>query len=402
MTVDDYDVAVIGAGMSGLLLTWLLARAEFRVALIERQEPNLQCLADQPPGRVSALNANIVTFLKQCGLWELCHHQSHTPLRKMHVWDHQGGGEVSFDSAEIARPNLACVTTNQELVRMLWGQVKDHANVTLLCPQTVAKVEVNEREVNVVTDTQHLKARLLVGADGAQSWLRQQLPFITRERAYQQRALVATVASSQPHRQVALQSFLPSGPLGVLPLAHENQSSIVWSSDTKVAHELLSMPVTDFNQRLSEALQYRWGDMELVSELKSFPLVERSLQTPFYKSVVLIGDAAHTIHPLAGQGANCGLQDAIWLADILMKGRDLLVSEFGNERLLARYWRRRQVDYQFLRTSMRFFADFFHGTQSLNVSTRSAGLSAVNQWPCIKKKMMQIMTSLGQLPICSK
>ena len=360
----NHTVVIVGAGMSGLLLAKLLSDAKFRVRIIEKKTPTFD-EGNPISGRVSALNANIVEYLKRIGVWQQCQTGRLSMLSKMRVWDHCGGGEVEFDSASVAKPYLACVVENSELTRALWQSLQDAPDVKIETQQEVVSIEVKPNEALIETSMGKVVARLVVGSDGALSTMRSRLPLFCHETSYQQTALVAAVESERPHYNVALQSFLPTGPLGVLPLAHSHHESFVFSCENNHAQKLLSMHKTEFNRELEAALQSRYGQLQLLNPIQSFPLVERYMSQPYYRSAVLIGDAAQTIHPLAGQGANSGLQDAIWLAHTLIQSRRHFFSEESVEPLLASYWRLRECEHVFLRQTMKTFSRLYRGTPDI-------------------------------------
>ncbi len=395
----NHTVVIVGAGMSGLLLAKLLSDAQFQVRMIEKKQPKFNIDDDTISGRVSALNANIVEYLKKIGVWQQCRASRFSTLSKMRVWDHCGGGEVEFDSASVAKPYLACVVENKELIRSLWQLLQDAPNVQIETQQEVVSIDVKANEASIETPTGKVDARLVVGADGALSTMRRHLPLFCRVTPYQQTALVAAVESEYPHHNVALQSFLPTGPLGVLPLANPHHESFVFSCENSYAHKLLSMDRTEFNRELESALQCRYGKLQLLNPLQSFPLVERHMSQPYHESVVLIGDAAQTIHPLAGQGANSGLQDAIWLAHTLIQSRRHFFSEESVEPLLAAYWRRRQCEHVFLRQTMKAFSQLYAGDATYKVRVRSGALVWCNRLQLLKNEIMKMMIGLGGLPV---
>ena len=187
----------------------------------------------------------------------------------------------------------------------------------------------------------------------------------------------------------------------MLPLSDSYQSSFVWSGYDEYVDELMQLSPLEFGQRMSRVLGYKLGNMTLLTERMRFPLVERSLDQPYFESVVLIGDAAHTIHPLAGQGANCGLQDAIWLSHCYQEWCGLKARKAaGLQRMFSTYFRRRKDDYDFLRFSMRCFSDGFGDQAAFAITARSALMSVADQWGWAKGKMMSVMAELGQLPPC--
>jgi 2-octaprenylphenol hydroxylase len=341
------SVKIIGAGMVGLALANKLAQAGIAVQLIERQQPNLKF----EPGeamRVSALSLASRDLLKSLSVWDKLRRPCVEPFSKIQAWTESNNGEINFDAADSGKKYLAYVVENREIVRVLWERaVKDK----------LINIDIGE---NQELKIEHQDEQLIVGADGARSQVRAAAGIDFKERSYGQHAVVARVHSHKPHRNIAYQNFLKTGPLGILPLHEPHLESIVWSADDAYAEELMAMDEAKFNMVLSNALDLRLGKLTVHGERQLFPLVMRHANAYIKPGIVLIGDAAHTIHPLAGQGVNLGFKDVMVLAECLITAhkKGLPLSALN---ILRPYERRRKADNCKMLAAMQLFRN--HGYQ---------------------------------------
>ncbi len=312
---QHYDVIIAGAGMVGAALACALANSPLRIALLERRPPS-------PPGdhiglRVSAIAPASQRILQRLGAWPEGHPRL-SPYREMRVRDASGGAGIHFDSAELGTPQLGWIVENQLLQFNLWRRAAAHANIDLLCPAQLTDLQVDNSPAQLrLDDGVRLTAALLIGADGARSRVRELAGIELYQRDYRQSAVVATVATAKPHRETAWQCFLPTGPLAFLPLA-DGRCSIVWSTRTKLAEALLALDEAAFNARLGAAFVHDLGAVHVDSQRVAFPLHLQHARRYVQPGLALIGDAAHVVHPLAGQGVNLGLLDAASLAQVLL------------------------------------------------------------------------------------
>ena len=305
-------IAIIGAGMVGLSLANRLAQENVDVIVYESQHP----LKRKPSNRVSAINLVSCDFLKELGAWQQLQQTSVTPFSKMQVWCVDSAAEITFDACEVGRKQLGFIVENDEMVRVLWGMAEAHDQIELRCPQSLTELP---------------KADLVIGADGGRSWVRDQAGIAFSERAYGQEALVAVLKTTKPHANTAYQAFSSTGPLGVLPLDDPHHVSIVWSADYTKARALQAMTDARFAMAFTNMMHEKLGRCQLISKRQVFPLTMRHAQQYLKDNVVLVGDAAHSIHPLAGQGVNLGFADAASLAQ-----------QFESQRSLRRFERERK------------------------------------------------------------
>jgi 2-octaprenyl-3-methyl-6-methoxy-1,4-benzoquinol hydroxylase len=338
---DALDAVIVGAGVVGAAAALALAQEGLRVALVEAREP-APWRADAPDLRVFALAADASEFLRTLGAWPAIAAARAHPYRRMRVWDAAGGSELVFDAEALGQPQLGHIVENALLVDRLWSALSHQDGIARHCPDALARFEQDEDGVDVTLDSgTRLRARLLLGADGAASRVRELAGIGWRGGPYGQRAIVAYVRTQKPHEDSCWQRFLPTGPLAFLPCA-DGRSSIVWSLPEDEAARLLALEDAAFLAELTRAFDARLGEVLECSPRRAFALERRLADDMLSGRVALLGDAAHVVHPLAGQGVNLGLRDAAALAQALgaakAGGRDLAGTA------LQRWARTRQSD----------------------------------------------------------
>jgi 2-octaprenylphenol hydroxylase len=444
----DFDVAIVGAGMVGAALACALGDLGFRVAVIETREPS----ADWPPAtidaRTSALTRASEHILRNLGVWERMSILRVSPYRRMHVWDAAGFGEIHFDCAEIGEPNLGHIVENRVIQRALWERLGALPTVTRICPASVSALELGSEHPVLTLDTaamvatgrsllppsaaasveppsalqlqpagrsgvhaaiehvgrpsgrhQHrdlevaptgaitLNASLIVAADGAQSAVRAMAGLGTRGWAYDQHAVVAIVRPARHHDDTAWQRFLPAGPVALLPI-RDGRCNVVWSTEPEQAAAFKAMPDDEFCSALAGATQARLGDIRETSTREVFPLRLQHAENYVEPGLALVGDAAHAIHPLAGQGVNLGLLDAATLADVLAqaagRGRPL-----GAMATLRRYERARKGANLAMLGAMDAFKRLFSNDNPALYLARNVGLRVTDLAPPVKHAIMR-------------
>lgn len=365
----EFDILVVGGGMTGSALALGLSRQGWQVGLIEGSECQslLQTpvpatsVADFEP-RVSAISAASQRLLADLGAWQAVAAERHCPYQKMTVWDGDGTGRIHFDAAELQAPELGTIVENRTLVRALFQALGD-STVKLIDGVKVTGwwQDGAQRGIELADGERH-GARLVVAADGANSRLRQWVGLPVREWDYDQQAIVCTVQTTQSHRFTAWQRFSPAGPLAFLPLQTESGAeqfcSIVWSQDTEEARRLMALADAEFSAELEQAIERELGAVQAISRRYAFPLRQRHAKDYIATGFALVGDAAHTIHPLAGQGANLGFADVKALLDELARAREVGLSP-DQDLVLARYQRRRKAENLAMMAAMEGFKQLF-------------------------------------------
>jgi 2-octaprenyl-3-methyl-6-methoxy-1,4-benzoquinol hydroxylase/2-octaprenylphenol hydroxylase len=336
------DVAVVGGGMVGAAAALALARAGFATALLEARPPTPWRAENEVDLRVVGLAASSVALLDDLGVWTSIRESRASSYARMHVWDARSGAAVDFDATADGRAWLGWIAENSLVQWTLW-QALEAAGVQRLCPAQVTGYEAREDRVALQLEagpTAGLAARLLVAADGAGSPLRRLAGLQTHGHDYGQRGVVAHVATERPHQHTAWQRFLPGGPLALLPLA-DGRSSIVWSLPEQEAQRVLALDDAAFCAELGVASDFRLGPVLATTARAAFPLKLQLADRYQAERLVLLGDAAHAVHPLAGQGVNLGLRDVAELRDTLVAARDA-GRDIAAAHVLRRYARRRR------------------------------------------------------------
>ncbi len=335
---DSFDVVVVGAGIVGASAALLAAQHGQRVALIEARAPR-RWSPDAPDLRVVAFAPDNAALLDALGVWPAIESARVQPYRRMEVWDAGDAARLHFAARDQGRQELGWIIENDLLVDRLWSALQAQPAITRHCPATLMAIEQGEDEIQITLDDQRsLRARLLLVADGAASPTRQALGIDVDLHDYAQQGLVAYVDTTEPHAETCYQRFLPGGPLAFLPFA-DGRSSIVWSLPNADADRLLAVSEAEFLRELERAFDGRLGALTGVSARRAYPLRRQLARGYAQGRALLLGYAAHVVHPLAGQGVNLGLRDVAACARLLTAGNDP-----GAERALQRLARERRSD----------------------------------------------------------
>ncbi len=398
-----YDVIIIGSGIVGLVCGLALAREGKSIAIMDRHMDAGDFQKEHYDIRVSAITQASQQVFQGLSAWKGMQDRRISPYRHMQVWDAKGSGEIHFSSMALAQPVLGYIIENNVIRAALLEQVAKAPGLTLIAPIELTQVETEENQVTLKDKAgETYSSDLVIGADGGRSWLRQQVGIEWQEEDYGHHAMVATVKTAKPHEETAWQHFLPEGPLAFLPLEDPNHCSIVWSSTPEHIESLKQLSREAFNEVLTKAYDNRLGEVECLGQPASFPLAMRHVKQYVMPRIALIGDAAHTIHPLAGQGLNLGIMDAASLTEVIHKvwkrGFDP-----GLQANLRPYERWRKGHNSAMIAAMSGFKKLFTTESKPLQRIRNLGLSITNDVTPLKNRIARLAMGLeGDLPELAK
>ncbi|MGI2126076.1 FAD-dependent monooxygenase [Shewanella oncorhynchi] len=398
LSSQAYDIAIVGGGMVGLATAIGLAQANLNIVVIDAGHTD--AVVGEPRLRVSAINKASQRLLENLGAWTYLDTSRATPYQKMAVWDKDGFGKIAFDANSISETSLGAIIENDAISFALAKRVAEFDNITHIENQRLERIAFGEREAWLtLANGDNVSAALVIAADGANSWVREQCKIPLTFWDYGHHAIVATIRTEMPHLATARQVFLQDGPLAFLPLYEDNLCSIVWSVPPERATELLAMDKVQFERNLTAAFDGRLGICKLESERQAFPLRMRYARHFARHRLVLAGDAAHTIHPLAGQGVNLGFLDAASIIQVISElhqaGKD--IGDYAQLRALERW---RKADAMEMIAAMEGFKRLFEGSNPVKKAIRDLGLNLVDNVAGLKTVFMQ--QAMGNKPTLPK
>ncbi len=396
--MQSVDVAIVGGGMVGLAVACGLQGSGLRVAVLEQREPQPLAADAAPALRVSAINAASEKLLTRLGVWSDIVARRASCYHGMEVWDKDSFGRIAFDDQSMGYSHLGHIVENAVIHYALWQKAQQSSDITLKAPAELQQVAWGENEAFLtLKDGAMLTARLVIGADGANSWLRNKADIPLTFWDYRHYALVATIRTEEAHGAVARQAFHGEGILAFLPLSDPHLCSIVWSLAPEEAERMRQASDEQFNQALNIAFDNRLGLCRVESERQVYPLTGRYARQFAAHRLALVGDAAHTIHPLAGQGVNLGFMDAAELVDELKRlhrqGKDI-----GQYLYLRRYERSRKHSAALMLAGMQGFRELFAGTNPAKKLLRDMGLKLADTLPGVKPQLLRQAMGLNDLP----
>lgn len=394
----NYAVITVGGGIVGATAACAVAQAGIKTALIDTRNPLREWPEEPVDIRVSALTRASQNILQAVGAWPAIERRGIGPYNHMHVWDADSAGMLDFDAADTEFAELGHLVENRVIVASLWDRLEALTDASIICPAKVADIQLDSTLAKVVLDDgQILEADVLIAADGRESALRQMADIQTTGWEYNQDGLVATISTEKHHQFTAWQRFLPEGPLAFLPLKN-GQCSIVWTLSHQTAQEYLSLSDEEFLQRLTQASDGILGEMLDAGLRGAFPLRFQYANQYSAEHFVLIGDAAHAMHPLAGQGANAGLLDAAAIAELIIKA-DQAGRPIGSHKLLRQYERWRKGDNLAMMSSMDVINKMYTNQHEGFRQLRGTGMSWINHSHWLRNYFNRYAMGLrGDLP----
>lgn len=383
----DFDLIIVGGGLAGASLAVALRASRLRVALVESRPPVLPTELDS---RVYAVSPASQAFLSDLGVWRHLPEDRLSPVRDMAIFGDRRG-RLQFSAYDSGMGELAWIVESSVMHRELWESLKRQHNVSLFCPAQCERVSWEpSTAILELSDGRRLTARLIVGADGVNSWVREQAAIGAAFRSYDELGVVANFRAEAAHDGTAFQWFRPDGVLALLPMS-EHCVSMVWSAPVSIAERLMAMDEASFCSHVSAAAGERLGRLALITPRAAFPLRFMRVDRLVQHRLALIGDAAHAIHPLSGHGINLGFQDARALAECL----DVVPpwSDPGALATLRRYARARAEEPRLLQYATHGLHDLFASSDLLSATLRNAGMNLVHRLPVLKQALVRYATN---------
>lgn len=394
---ETVELLVAGGGLNGMLLGIACADAGLQVAVVDRQDPAAM-LDGKFDGRTTAIAYGSKLVLDGIGLWPMVADEAE-PIREIRVADDNSPLFLHYDHKELGGDTpLGYIVENRVLRRALFERAKGLPSFRLLAPRVVGTVTADDSgTVATLGDSTRIHARLVAAADGKDSLLRQAAGIRTVEWRYKQMGIVTTVAHERPHAGIAVEHFLPAGPFAILPMTR-NRSSIVWTEEAALAPHLVKLPEAQFAAELAARFGDFLGAIELVGPRFTYPLSLMQAERYTARRLALVGEAAHVIHPIAGQGLNVGIRDCAALAEAIIDARRLGL-DIGDDSVLERYQRWRRLDAVVLAGVTDGLNRLFSNRIAPLKLARDVGLAAVDKLPPLKRFLMQhAMGTLGDRP----
>ncbi len=403
MTQRNVDIAIVGGGMAGGFLAAALVESGLSVQVLDGAPAPV--MPSQAAGlRVVTLTEASLNMLKATGIWQVMDSRRLSPYNRMQVWDSDGTGEVDFHAADIPAERLGCLVENAHVVAAAYQHLKDQPNIDWQSHCRVNAIHPEDAGWQIQLENgDAISCRLLVGADGGRSFVRTALGISTSHRDSDHHALVTALRTEKAHAACARQWFLTTGPLAFLPLFGDGHDiSIVWSCVTDFAAELRGLPLDELARRLEQASDGMLGQIQVQQKPVGFPIRELHAASYTAPHAALVGDAAHVIHPLAGQGINLGLLDAAVLAEEITQAAQR-GQNWWSEPLLTRYQRRRRGHNLMMQHSMRGFQTLFAQQNPALRWLRNSGMKWVNRTAPLKHFFgTEAMGRHGDLPAIAR
>ncbi len=383
-----FDIVIIGGGIVGTSMALALKDSGLKIALVESRLPSPPPKNKSWDSRVYAISPGSASLLDNLNVWSTIDRDRLTPVYEMAVFGDDNSANLNLSAYDSGIPELAFILENCQLQSATWSALQDKkTKVKIFCPMQCNSIEWKESYANIkLTNDMVLQAALIIGADGLNSWVREQAGIEFTQHSYQQSGVVANFSTEHSHQNTARQWFRRDGVLALLPLP-DKLVSMVWSANEDLANTLVALPEAGLCQKVDEACCHTMGKLQLITRPVAFPLNCIHVKTLIKPRLALVGDAAHGIHPLAGQGMNLGLRDACELARTIV-GRGSQ-SDCGDYMLLRRYERARKEDILAMELTTDSLQKLFNNENPTLARLRNLGLGITNQLPLIKKHLIQ-------------
>ena len=384
----NYQVTIVGGGVAGALLALYLGKARVNTCLIDKGKPSLK-LANPFVGRTTSLNLSSINSLREAGIWETIEKNSQQ-FEEIYVWDAEGSSSVQFNAAEISRKDLGVIVHNNIILEAIFNELEKIPEIRLIEDDSLMDINHDPHKVEISTNAGlNIMSELLIGADGSLSKVRDLSQIPIRTWSYQQQALVASVVTEKSLNKTAFQIFTDTGPIALLPLAQgSNEASLIWSTDEEYGQKILKLERNLLMQELRLKTEDRFGEIICKEDIDSFPLHQLHAKK-FYKGrSILVGDSAHTIHPLAGQGLNLGIADVKELSELLTSANRYGRALYDKE-ILRSYSKRREPESYKMIALMEAFKRGF-GSENIWIKLgRSFAFDFANNTKALKQRLIK-------------
>lgn len=382
-----FDVIIVGGGLIGGSLALKLAQSGLQSAIVETRAPKLAAGGAGWDSRIYALSPGSVGYLTDCGAWQGIDRDRVMSVEDMHICGDDARSNLDFSAYEAGLRELAVIVESRQVEAALWREIQKRPGVEVFAPAAGAALTLDHDAATLeLVDGRKLRARLVVGADGGDSWVRSQAGIAIDARPYAQTAVVANFETSKPHRGIARQWFRRDGILALLPMPGE-RVSMVWSTRVDHAADLLASPAEELASQVATASAHALGDLRVITPAAAFPLRLQRVRQMVKPRLALVGDAAHNVHPLAGQGVNLGFRDARELAAVLAaRGAQ---TDCGDYYLLRRYERARREDIAAMQLATDALQRLFNNDSEWLARARNFGLRLTNRGHGLKNLLVQ-------------
>ena len=384
----NYQVTIVGGGVAGALLALYLGKARVNTCLIDKGKPSLK-LANPFVGRTTSLNLSSINSLREAGIWETIEKNSQQ-FEEIYVWDAEGSSSVQFNAAEISRKDLGVIVHNNIILEAIFNELEKIPEIRLIEDDSLMDIRHDPHKVEISTHAGlNIMSELLIGADGSLSKVRDLSQIPIRTWSYQQQAIVASVVTEKSLNKTAFQIFTDTGPIALLPLAQgSNEASLIWSTDEEYGQKILKLERNLLMQELRLKTEDRFGEIICKEGIDSFPLHQLHAKK-FYKGrSILVGDSAHTIHPLAGQGLNLGIADVKELSELLTSANRYGRALYDKE-ILRSYSKRREPESYKMIALMEAFKRGF-GSENIWIKLgRSFAFDFANNTKVLKQRLIK-------------
>ena len=384
----NYQVTIVGGGVAGALLALYLGKARVNTCLIDKGKPSLK-LANPFVGRTTSLNLSSINSLREAGIWETIEKNSQQ-FEEIYVWDAEGSSSVQFNAAEISRKDLGVIVHNNIILEAIFNELEKISEIRLIEDDSLMDIKHDPHKVEISTHAGlNIMSELLIGADGSLSKVRDLSQIPIRTWSYQQQALVASVVTEKSLNKTAFQIFTDTGPIALLPLAQgSNEASLIWSTDEEYGQKILKLERNLLMQELRLKTEDRFGEIICKEDIDSFPLHQLHAKKFYRGRSILVGDSAHTIHPLAGQGLNLGIADVKELSELLTSANRYGRALYDKE-ILRSYSKRREPESYKMIALMEAFKRGF-GSENIWIKLgRSFAFDFANNTKALKQRLIK-------------